>query len=305
MSGKQPFFSIIVTTFNREKLIIETLETIFNQSYTNFEIIVIDDASTDNTLSVLQPYVKDKRIRLFKNEKNLERCASRNLGLENATGDFATLLDSDDFMYENCLADAAAFIQKNSEIQFFHNYYELVDNNKKVIYNYRFPKEKDFTKKLAEGNFISCIGNFISKEIFENYKFSLDPKVLGSEDWEIWLRVYSSYNLGVIPIVNNGVRNHVDRSVNSLDYAKIIEKKLYITANLFKDNKFRKKFSSYKNFMIASIYLFAAVGANKYFEFNIARKYIFKAITEYPKIAFTERFLRVCINSFLQLKKKY
>lgn len=305
MNSNFPFFSVVITSYNRENLIEETLNTVFNQTYKNFEIIIVDDASTDNTVSILKPLEKEGRIKLIVNRENSERCISRNIGMEAAKGDYVTLLDSDDFMYPDCLADAAEFVRKNNGVHFFHNYYELVDNNRNVVYKYSFPKKEDFTKKMAEGNFISCIGNFISKEIYTNYKFSVDPKVLGSEDWEIWLRVYSSYELGVIPKVNHGVRNHDSRSVNSLDYARIIETKLYIVRNLFENRQFEDKFGPYKEFMLGSIYLFAAVGANKYFEFKKARQYIAKAIREYPKIILTERFLRVSLNALLQIKKAY
>lgn len=299
-----PLFSIIITTFNREELIVKTLETVFHQTYKNFEVIVVDDCSTDGTVEVLKEYEKSNKIRLFLNERNLERCASRNIGLENAIGDFATLLDSDDFMYENCLADAAHFIQQNPECQFFHNHYELVDDKINPIYHYQFPK-KNFSKRLAEGNFLSCIGNFVSKEIYTNFKFSLDPKVLGSEDWELWLRVYSEYDLGVIPKINHGVRNHLQRSVNSLDYDKIVETKLHIIDQLSKNKKFQLRFKSYQAFMKASVFLFAAVGANKYYQFNKARDFIQKALHIYPVILFTERFVRVLINTIFQRKKKY
>jgi len=305
MKSKGPKFSVIITTFNRAILILETLDSVFEQSYKNYEIIIVDDASTDDTVEILQPLVRSGKVKLIVNEQNSERCFSRNVGFEEANGDFLTLLDSDDFMYSTCLEDAACYIKENPKSQFFHNYYELVDNNKNVIYNYSFPDKKDFTRKLAEGNFISCIGNFLSKEIYSHYRFSLDPKVLGSEDWEIWLRVYSSYDLGVIPKVNHGVRHHDTRSVNSLDYGKMIDTKLHIVDNLFNNKEFSERFNPYKKFMIASIYLFAAVGANKNHDFYKSKKNIFKAIKKYPEIIFTNRFIRVTINALLKIKKEY
>lgn len=308
MDDQKPtiYFSVIITAYNRENLILETLETVLNQSYKNFEIIIIDDCSSDNTVEVLKPYQNNGLIKLFVNDKNMERCYSRNRGIENASGDYLTFLDSDDFMYEDCLKDAANYLSQNPESQFFHNYYELVDNDRNVIYNYQFPSKGKTIKSLAEGNFISCIGNFISREVYSQYKFSLDPIVLGSEDWELWLRVASNYKLGVIPKVNHGVRNHQKRSVNSLDYSKIIKTKLYIIDSLFNSNEaFKTKFGPHKKFMKASAYLFGAVGANKYYNFSTAQKYIFSAIKSYPKILFTERFLRVFRVSFFRIKKDY
>ena len=80
----RPFFSIIIPTYNRAGFIIKTLESVFNQSYKNYEIIVVDNCSTDKTLELLQPFVQKKLIRLIVNPKNLERAYSRNTGFKNA-----------------------------------------------------------------------------------------------------------------------------------------------------------------------------------------------------------------------------
>lgn len=305
MSKMDPFFSVIITTYNRESLILETLETVLNQSFDDFEVIIVDDASTDNTVKVLNPYLENEKVRLIVNEKNSERCVSRNNGLRAARGKYATIIDSDDFMYKDCLKDAADFIQKHPEFHFFHNYYELVDDDRKTVYNYQFPKRNEFTRKFAEGNFVSCIGVFVSKEVYSNYLFNEDPRVMGSEDWEIWLRVYADYDLGVIPKINCGARHHENRSVNSLDYEKIIDVKLFIINNLFANSTFEQKFSKYKSFMLASVYIFAAVGANKYHRFKKARAFLFRALKVHFPVLLTERFMRVAIHSFLQIKKSH
>src|SRR5690348_2695793 len=106
-------FSVVIPTYNRAKFIVNTLESVFSQSYKNYEVIVVDNCSTDDTVAVLQPLIDEKKIRFIQHEKNYERAYSRNTGIENATGDFLTFLDSDDFMYPENLADAADFIQKN------------------------------------------------------------------------------------------------------------------------------------------------------------------------------------------------
>ena len=112
-------FSIVIPTYNRAVLIPHTLESVFRQVYRNFEIIVVDNCSTDNTEEVLKPLIESNRIRYIRNDRNYERAYSRNVGFRNATGDYVTLLDSDDIMYPNCLADAADYIQKKPRYQIF------------------------------------------------------------------------------------------------------------------------------------------------------------------------------------------
>src|SRR5436305_9177608 len=101
MKAEPVFFSIVIPTYNRADLILETLETVFNQTYKNYEAIVVDNCSSDNTLELLAPLVEKHKIRYIRHDRNYERSKSRNTGMDAATGDFLTFLDSDDFMYEN------------------------------------------------------------------------------------------------------------------------------------------------------------------------------------------------------------
>src|SRR5690349_19559359 len=111
-------FTVVILTYNRADLILETIHTVLNQTYRNYEIIVVDNCSTDNTEEVLKPLIEKRLIRFLKHDKNYERSKSRNTGMKNANGDYLTFLDSDDFMYVNCLKDAHAYIIENPEIKF-------------------------------------------------------------------------------------------------------------------------------------------------------------------------------------------
>jgi glycosyltransferase involved in cell wall biosynthesis len=92
----QPRFSIILPVYNREKTIQRALDSLFVQTFKDFEIIVVDDASTDNTFEIVKSN-SDERIKIIQNKTNLERCASRNLGIQYATGKYICFLDSDDY----------------------------------------------------------------------------------------------------------------------------------------------------------------------------------------------------------------
>ncbi|HEV7232496.1 MAG TPA: glycosyltransferase family 2 protein, partial [Bacteroidia bacterium] len=104
------FFSIVIPTYNRADLIMKTLASVFSQTYLHYEVIVVDNCSTDNTEEVLSGCIQAGKIRYLKNDRNYERSWSRNRGMENAKGDFVTFLDSDDFMYPDNLKDAAVFV---------------------------------------------------------------------------------------------------------------------------------------------------------------------------------------------------
>lgn len=113
-----PNVSIIVPTYNREKLLPQTMNSLLNQSYDDFEVIVVDDASTDETRNVLQEYVlKDGRIKVFYLEKNSGVSAARNRGLDNALGRYVAFVDSDDLVHprwlEKLIAQSQSLPPKN------------------------------------------------------------------------------------------------------------------------------------------------------------------------------------------------
>lgn len=117
---EQPLVSIIIPCLNREKLIRETLDSIIAQTYFNWEVLVIDDGSTDNTLNVVANYTEtDNRIRLYKRNIQLKGASvCRNIGIENARGNYAIFLDSDDLLLPFCLEQRVFYMSSHPELDF-------------------------------------------------------------------------------------------------------------------------------------------------------------------------------------------
>ncbi len=105
--------SIIIPTHNRAHLISRAIQSVIEQTYTNWELIIVDDGSTDNTENVLQPFLKDDRIKYVKKE-NSGAAHSRNVGVEKASGDWITFLDSDDEVNLNWLSEIVSMIETES-----------------------------------------------------------------------------------------------------------------------------------------------------------------------------------------------
>src|SRR5665213_2881754 len=100
----QPLVSVLMTSYNREKYIAEAIESVLASTYTNFELIIVDDSSTDNTVEIAKSYGrKDSRIKVFVNEKNLAQFGNRNKAASYSRGYFLKYFDSDDVMYPDCL----------------------------------------------------------------------------------------------------------------------------------------------------------------------------------------------------------
>jgi len=128
-------FSIITPTFNRSDLIGRTILSILNQTYVNFELIIVDDGSTDSTSEVVSKYLKDERIKYIKSPKNGGVNKARNEGLNNVSinSDWITFLDSDDIFHQDALENMKKSFEKNPNIEYFR--FPVIHTNGKSACN--------------------------------------------------------------------------------------------------------------------------------------------------------------------------
>lgn len=108
-----PIFSLLMANYNNALYIKESIESVLNQSYTNWELIIVDDCSTDNSLEVINKYLLDKRIKLILNKKNLGVGATKRICMKNATGEIIGILDSDDAIHEEYMSMLIKCHQEN------------------------------------------------------------------------------------------------------------------------------------------------------------------------------------------------
>lgn len=302
MNNDKPVkFSVVIPTYNREKFIVETLNTVLRQKYSHYEIIVVDNCSTDNTEDVLQPFIQSGKVQLIKLDRNYERSHARNIGMENATGDFLILLDSDDFMYPNNLTDAAAFVKNNPDFKFFHNLYELVDSDGKVVRRYKFPSLKNQIKAIASGNFLSCNGNFIHRDIYQKYRFDDDRPLIGLEDWEFWMRILADYKLGRIPKINGAIQQHDNRSVYTQDISALEKGSNSLIEKFSSDPHLSDVYAKYLSWIHANCYLYLAVMANDGKLYDEAKKHLKKAIEIDHRVIFSLRLARIVRKTVFKL----
>jgi glycosyltransferase involved in cell wall biosynthesis len=302
--SEYPFFSVVIPTYNRAAFIGATLESVLSQTYRHYEIIVVDNCSTDNTDEVLQPFIQAGRIRFIKHEQNYERARSRNTGMSVAQGDFVTLLDSDDFMYPNNLADAAGYARAHPEIKCFHNLYEFVDANRSVLQRLPMPSLGNQLKAIAGGNFMTCIGDFIHREIYQNYQFDTTEALTGGEDWDYWLRVLADYQVGRIEKINSGILQHSGRSVNNQNLESMKRGLDHLYVKLTTDSHLRAVYGRYLKRIRANSFLYLAILANTGGRFAQARNYLVEAVTVDFSLVANLRFWRVGRRAWLRIQPK-
>lgn len=116
MNDVKPLVSVLMTAFNREKYIAEAIESVLASTFKDFELIIVDDCSTDKTVSIAKKYERlDTRVSVYLNDKNLQQFTNRNKAASYANGEFLKYFDSDDIMYNNCLEVSVAAMKKFPE----------------------------------------------------------------------------------------------------------------------------------------------------------------------------------------------
>lgn len=288
-----PFFSVVIPTYNRAEFIVKTLRSVLDQTYPHYEVIIVDNCSTDDTAERIDPFVRAGQVRFIRHDRNYERSSSRNTGMEAAAGDFLTLLDSDDMMYRTCLEDAAHYALANRGIKCFHNLAEVIDEDSHVVYRIPYPSLKNQLRAIAEGNFMSCIGDFIDREIYQSYRFDTDPSMPGLEDWDFWLRVLADHQLGRLEKVNSGIVQHGGRSVNNQDIERLQAGFAHMLTKLTGDSRLYSVYRPYLRRIRATCELYLATLLNSSRLHGEALKLLLRAVAIDWRVVPTKRFARL------------
>jgi len=183
----EPLVSIITPVFNSEKLLSETIESVLNQTYKNWEHLIVDDGSDDCSWVVIQSYAeKDNRIKAFRLEENCGPGVARNFAIKKAKGKFIAFLDSDDLWVENRLQDHIKFMI-DGEYVFSHSSYGYIKedgSHLNKVYQVR-GSEVDY-KFLLKRTEISCLTAIYDQERIG--KFFM-PDLRRKQDYGLWLSI--------------------------------------------------------------------------------------------------------------------
>lgn len=301
MSVETPFFSVVIPTYNRANFILQTLNTVFNQSFRDYEVIVVDDCSTDNTKEILQPLVAQHKIIFIQHDQNYERGKTRNTGSLHAKGQYLTFLDSDDLMYPDNLKDAYEYATQHPEKKIFHNLYELVSPDGKRLYKYDFKPLKNPRKQLSEGNFLSCHGVFLHRDVYTKIFWDENRVLSGSEDHEYWLRVLAHFpDLGRIEKINTGVVEHAQRSVNTAQVEQGERRFEYFCSKIDTDSTYQTYYKPYLNKIKSTCYIFLSLMAFNAGDIQKMKYYKRKALKLDPSLFFRKNYLYL---TYQQIKR--
>jgi len=283
-------FTIVIPTYNRADYIVIALKSVLSQTYTNFEVIIVDDGSTDNTMDAIRPFLREN-IKYTRIE-NSERGAARNYGCALATGDYITFLDSDDYYYPHYLSNAYETISNYNKPPFLHLAYEIVSSDGKSKTRYNSLKSDD-TKFIVKGNPLSCMGVFIRKDICAKFKFNEDRLLAGSEDWELWLRIIANCGIKTDNRISAALVDHSTRSVLNYKEELLVKRKELTLHYAFKDDELKRKYTKYykkiNSYCDSYISLHLALSGNK----KRAIYYFINSIVCWPFSIFERRSLAI------------
>ena len=262
--------SIITPTYNSSKFIKRTITSVLNQTYKDWEYLIIDDGSTDNTLELVNEFIKqDPRIKLLKNAQNSGGPATpKNIGIENATGEYVAFLDHDDeWLPEKLEKQLKVFKEsKNEKLGLVSCFLNIRDNDGKLIYKHKKNYNGNVIKQLANGNFIVTSSCVMTKLIILKEVGLFDPRFKTSDDWDMWLRISKAgYNFDFI----------LEYLVNYITHGKNTH-----MGNINRDDKNEFTLIYNKHTELFLKYNLKAVG-NYYFyekEYKLAREYFIQSL---------------------------
>ena len=200
-------FSVIVNCKNSQEYLYDCLESILNQSYKNFELIIVNNNSTDSTFKIINSF-NDERIKYFNTEKDLSLGAARNLGIKYSTGSYIGFLDSDDLWLENKLEETLKMIELFDSSIIYSNVLYFNEKKSEKLYS----NDKSFNLDIFEqqiANYNLCISSCIINRFYlSKLDFYFDEKLEVCEDYDIFLRLLMLQNASFIPEILTKYRIH-------------------------------------------------------------------------------------------------
>lgn len=219
---ENPKVSVIISCYNGEKFIGEAIESVINQTYENWELIIVDDGSTDDSKNIVKSYLADDRVNYLEHSKNRGIAAARNTAIAAAKGRSIAFLDQDDVWLPKKLGKQIEVLENDEkrEIGIVYSDAYLVDSNLNIIgynraNNYSDGSKKVIVKKMFKHKGINTCTILIRKECFDTLGL-LDEDLFGTDDYDFLLRAAGSYGLEYLnePLAKKRVHNRNTARVN-------------------------------------------------------------------------------------------
>jgi glycosyltransferase involved in cell wall biosynthesis len=222
-----PQVTVVITTYNSLKYLPETLDSVLQQTFTDFEVLLVDDGSTDSTVQWASGIV-DPRVRLITQE-NQGVSVARNTGITNACGEYIAFLDGDDIWEPTKLEKQVSYLQANQDVSLVHTWLALINEEGNFIGRFlNSHAEGNIWEHIIQKNTVVCSSVMVRRCCFEKVG-GFDSHLRVAEDWDMWIRIAKCYRFGLLkePLIRyRQLSNSKSKKYPSRlqDFQRIIEK---------------------------------------------------------------------------------
>tara|TARA_B110000196_G_C21122270_1_gene653851 strand:- start:161 stop:1060 length:900 start_codon:yes stop_codon:yes gene_type:complete len=290
--------SVVMSAYNAAEYICESIQSIIDQSFSNYEFIIVNDASTDNTLDLISSF-SDPRIIVINNAHNMGLAFSLNKALDLCSGEYVARMDADDIAYENRFLEQVEFLDANkniivlgTDIEYFGIDSALVKPNCKWIKEY----DKNIKLQLLYGNAFAHPTVMIRKEILCHLDYVYDENLRRSQDYDLWVRLagYGEFS----NLKKKLLKYRVSPDMASIKHGEDQKKSKEIISKLFVELYLNKN-----KYGLTGNYLYLNFLARTYSGFE--RSIFFKHILEINSVFKLKALLIIWIRLFRRNIKKY
>ena len=268
---KNPKISVIMSVYNGEKYLREAIESILDQTFIDFEFIIVIDPSIDNSLEIIQSY-DDERIEIINNEKNIGLTQSLNKALKIAKGEYIARQDADDISLPNRFEEQITYLEKYPEVALLGTSAYKIDENGKIIEKFT-ALAKPTIKNLFKGN-LFYHGSVMLRKGIINELGGYNELITYPQDYELWLRIAKHYKVGNLTQLLYKWRFHGENMGFSNIEQSIIEHILVL--KIAKNDLNEDLLKTVKEKGIINLHSFLNKGEKIYFHKAIANTYIEK-----------------------------
>ena len=230
--------STIIPTYNSAQYITIAIESVLKQTYPNYEIIVIDDGSTDNTFDIIKKF-SDQIVYIYK--PNGGPASARNLGIKKSSGEYIAFLDADDYWLPDRLAIQINYLKEKPHVALVHSNTWILENGIEpylAFTNYK-PSSGLIFKELFLNNHINLLTVMLKRKYFDAANgFDENKELIGFEDYDLWLRIALECSIAYIDKVVSVYRVHDSNISNE---TKSIHKNLFLLYKFSKMEQFLQK----------------------------------------------------------------
>jgi hypothetical protein len=289
-ANTMPKVTVVIPAYNAMRYLPETMETVLAQTFTNFEVLVVNDGSTDNTAEWVSQ-VTDARVRMV-SQANQGLAGARNTGIINALGEYIAFIDADDLWERTKLEKQVRCLDENPEVGLVYTWTALADENGKptgrVISSHA---EGNVWQQLLEFNMVCCGSTPLIRRICFDKVGLFSVELRTSEDWDMWLRMAPKFHFGVVkePLIRYRQHSHtLSKKLHSmLETSRIVIERTFADAPT--------ELLHLRNRSYGCIYLYLSWRAIENMDYQQAISFRNSACAHRPQLLFSPKCIRLSL----------